>query len=170
VRSVAALHRSDARAGRPSGIVGQEEILAQWEALIVGGHVDPAEVAVAFERDPEHVVGLTLHPLGPLPHEGDRRHARIVARQAVGDDAQPVRRGVAPEVVDDLHGRTRVDAGQIAQELKAELGFVVQPGDDRDDVTGRDAHLGLVVALSDGPGQLRGEAGLEARLEMAIHA
>ena len=41
--------------------------------------------------DAEHVVGLALHPLGALPQEGDRRDARVVARQAVGDDPQPVR-------------------------------------------------------------------------------
>ena len=39
-----------------------------------------------------------------------------------------------------------------------------------DDVAGRDPDLGLVVALADRAGQLRAEAGLEARLEMAIHA
>ena len=53
---------------------------------------------------------------------------------------------------------------------KLKIRLVVERGDDRDDVTGRDPHLGLVVALPDRAGQLRGEAGLEARLEMAIHA
>ncbi len=35
---------------------------------------------------------------------------------------------------------------------------------------GADPDLGLVVALPDRAGELRAEAGLEARLEMAIHA
>ena len=57
----------------------------------------------------------------------------------------------APEVVDDLHGLARVHAGQVGQQLEAELGLVVEGGQDRDHVAGRDPDLGLVVALADGP-------------------
>ena len=39
-----------------------------------------------------------------------------------------------------------------------------------DDVARPDPDLGLVVALADGPGQRVAEAGLEARLERAVHA
>ena len=73
-------------------------------------------------------------------------------------------------MVDDLHDHARVHAGKVAQELEVQIRLVVERGDHRDHVTGRDPHLGLVVALPDRTGQLRGEAGLEARLEMAIHA
>ena len=38
------------------------------------------------------------------------------------------------------------------------------------DVAGADADLGLVVALPDRTGQRVAEAGLEARLERAVHA
>ena len=63
-----------------------------------------------------------------------------------------------------------VDAGEVRQELEAEIGLVVEGGQHRDDVAGPDAHLGLVVALADRPGQLLAEAGLEAGLEPSIHA
>ena len=68
----------------------------------------------------------------------------------------------APEVVDDLHDLAGVDAAQVGQELEAELGLVVERGQDDDHVARPDAHLGLVVALADRTGQLVGEAGLEA--------
>ena len=71
------------------------------------------------------------------------------------------------QFLSDLAG---VDTGEVAQELEIEIRLVVEGGDHRDDVTGRDPDLGLVMALPDRAGQLRGEAGLEARLEMAIHA
>ena len=168
-RGVGPLHRPDAGARGAGRVVRQVEVLAQREALVVGRHVDAAQVAVALERDAEHVVGLALHPLGALPHERDRRDARVVARQAVGDDPQPVRRRGAPQVVDDLHDLARVDAGQVGEELEPELGLVVERGDDLGHVARPDADLGLVVALADGPGQLLAEAALQAGLERAVH-
>ena len=121
------LHGAHAHARRARGVVGQQEVLAQREALVVGRHVDAAQVAVALEDDAEHVVGLALGPLGAVPEEGDRRHARVVARQAVGDDAQPVRARAA------TRGGRRpacvvpgVDAGEVGQQLEAQLRVVVQ--------------------------------------------
>ena len=63
-----------------------------------------------------------------------------------------------------------IDPGEVAQELEAEVGLVVERGQDRDDVAGADAHLGLVVALADRSGQLLAEAGLQALLEASVHA
>src|SRR5688572_2591786 len=57
---VGLLHVPDAATRRTRGIVGQVEVLAQREARVVGRHVDPAQVPVALEDDPEHVVGLAL--------------------------------------------------------------------------------------------------------------
>src|SRR4029078_2085309 len=62
--------------GGPAGVRGQVEVLAQREARVVGRHVDAAKVAVALERDPEHVVGLALHPLGARTQVGRARGAR----------------------------------------------------------------------------------------------
>src|SRR3954447_19946343 len=70
---------SEPLAGRSGGVVGQQEVLAQREARVVGRHVDPSKVAVALEDDAEHVVGLTLGPLGALPDEGHARDARVIA-------------------------------------------------------------------------------------------
>ncbi len=169
-RGVGLLHRPDTGARGAGGVVGQVEVLAQREALVVGRHVDPAQVAVALERDAEHVVGLALHPLGALPQERDRGHPGVVARQPVGDDAQPVRRRLAPQVVHDLHVPAGVDAAQVGEELEPERRLVVQRGQQLGHVAGRDADLGLVVPLADGAGQLRGETALEPGLERAIHA
>ena len=58
-------------------------------------------------------------------------------------------RRLAPEVVDDLHDLAGVHAGEIAQELEAELGLIVQCADHGHDVARADADLGLVVALPD---------------------
>ncbi len=168
-RRVGLLHVADAGAGRAGRIVGQVEVLAEREALVVGRHVDPAQVAIALERDPEHVVGLALHPLGALPQEGDRRDARVLARQAVGDDPEPVRRRLAPEVVDDLHLGPGVDAGEVGEELEAELRLVVERPHRVRDVARPDPDLGLVVALADGAGQALAEARLEAPPEDGIH-
>src|SRR5206468_2319368 len=67
-RGMRPLHRPDPTARRSGRVVRQEEVLAEWEALVVGRQVDPPEVAIALERDAEHVVGLAFHPLRALPH------------------------------------------------------------------------------------------------------
>src|SRR3954454_4195830 len=71
-RLVGLLHVADAGTRRTRRVVGEVEVLPEGIALVVGRHVDPAQVAVALERDPEHVVGLALHPLGALPQERHR--------------------------------------------------------------------------------------------------
>ena len=72
-------------------------------------------------------------------------------------------------MVDDLHDLAGIDAGQVRQELEVEVRLVVEGGQDRDDVSRADPHLGLVVALADRSGQGRAEATLQARLERSIH-
>jgi hypothetical protein len=109
------------------------------------------------------------YPLGARPEERERRGARIVARQAVSDHPQPVRRGDAPQVVDDLHGLARVHAGQVGEEFEAEVRVVVQLGHHRHDVARPDADLGLVMALPDRAGQAIIEVGFEPPLEASIH-
>src|SRR5580765_4783360 len=69
-RCVGLLHVADTGAGGAGGVVGQVEVLAEREALVIGRHVDPAKVAIALEDDAEHVVGLALHPFGALPQGG----------------------------------------------------------------------------------------------------
>ena len=162
-RALGPLHVADTAARRSGGVVRQVEVLAQREARVVRRHVDPPQVAIALEDDPEHVVGLALHPLGALPQEGRRRHARVVARQAVGDHAQPVRRRGAPEVVDDLHLLAGVDAGEVGEHREGEVRLVMQAAQDVDDVARADPDLGLVVAL---PGRAVQDA-LESRLQPA---
>ena len=106
--------------GRARGVVGQVEVLAEREARVVRRHEDPAQVAVALEDDPEHVVGLALEPLGALPEEGDRRDRGASRGRGRRRSPAASRSGRAPEVVDDLHRRPGVDAGQVGQELEAE--------------------------------------------------
>src|SRR5689334_14861548 len=77
-RRVGLLLVSNAGAGGAGGVICQEEVLPQWEARVIGRHVDAPQVAIALERDPEHVVGLAFLPLGALPEERDRGHARVV--------------------------------------------------------------------------------------------
>ena len=73
-------------------------------------------------------------------------------------------------MVDDLHRRTGVDAGQVRQEGEAELGLVVEGPDDLPGVAGAYTQLGLVVTLADGPGQALAEAALEAAAKGWVHA
>ena len=54
-----------------------------------------------------------------------------------------------------------------ARNSKPNVRLVVERGQDLGDVAGADAHLGLVVALADGPVRLLAEAGLQAGLERA---
>ncbi len=167
--AVGLLHVPDTGARRAGCVVGQVEVLAEREALVVGRHVDPAKVAIALERDPEHVVGLALHPLGALPHEGDRRRARVLPGQPDGDHPEPIGRRLAPEVVNDLHLGPGVDAGQVGEEVEAEFGLVVEHAHGVSDVARPDPDLRLVVALADGAGQALAEARLEASPEDRIH-
>ena len=106
-RGVGLLDGADAHAGRAGRVVGQVEVLAQREARVLGRHEDAAQVAVALEDDAEHVVGLALQPLRARPQESDRGAARVLARQALDDDAQPVGAPLAPQVIDHLHRRRR---------------------------------------------------------------
>ena len=69
----------------------------------------------------------------------------------------------APQVVHDLHHLAGVDAGEVGQELEPERRLVVERGDHLGHVAGRDADLGLVVALADGAGQLRRRSGASRR-------
>ena len=75
----------------------------------------------------------------------------------------------APEVVDDLHHLAGVDAGEVGQELEAELGLVVERAQDLDDVAGADPDLGLVVALADRPVRRSPKRASSRRLEGSIH-
>jgi hypothetical protein len=66
-------------------------------------------------------------------------------------------------VVDDLHHLAGIDAGQVGQDLEAEIYGVVQGAQHVRHVARRDADLGLVVALADrdrscAPGAPRGGA------------
>src|SRR2546426_2474378 len=80
------LEVADAAGRGLGGVVGEVEVLAQGEARVVGRHVDAAQVAVALERDPEHVVGLALLPLGALPEEGHGWDPRVIPGEAIDDD------------------------------------------------------------------------------------
>ncbi len=159
-RGVGLLHVTLAGAGRSGGVVGQEEVLAQGEAGVVGRHVDPAQIAVALEADAEHVVGLPLRPLGTLPQEGDRGHPGVVALDPVRDHPEPVGRRAAPEVVDDLHHLPGVHPAQVDQELEPELGLVVEGPNHLGQVGRGDPDLGLVVALADRPEERSGRSAI----------
>jgi hypothetical protein len=82
--------------------------------------------------------------------------ARIVARQALADDAQPVRCQVREQVQHDLHRFAGVHAGEVREDLEPEDRVVMQCPHHLGVVRGRDADLGGVVArrhgaLSRGP-------------------
>ena len=160
------LHVADALARPARGVIGHGEVLAQGEGQVVGRHVDAAQVAVALEVDAEHVVGLALAPFGTGPQEGDRGHARVLAGQAVGDDAQPVGRERAPEVVDDLHGHAGVDAADVGQQLEAQVAVLAQRAHDQ-------RHRGRLDDQLDGVAHGLGghhQMIAEAFIELAEHA
>jgi hypothetical protein len=73
-------------------------------------------------------------------------------------------------VVDDLHRRPGVDAGQVSEEREAELGLVVERPDDLPGVARTDPQLGLVVTLANRPAETFAEAALDAAAEGWVHA
>jgi len=73
-------------------------------------------------------------------------------------------------VIDHLHHRPGIDAGQVAEHLEPESRLVVERRQHRHHVARTDAHLGLVMPLADRSGQLLAEAGLQALLEASVHA
>ena len=123
-----------------------------WSFARDGGpvlrHQDAAQVRMAVERDPEHVVDFALAPVQRLPHARQRRHARIGARHldlhaqplrdvAVGRDAERY------EVQHHLEARLArqvVDAGDVGSERESQLGAVAQGQAHVDDVFAGDVH------------------------------
>jgi len=73
-------------------------------------------------------------------------------------------------VVDDLHHFPGVHSGEIAQELEAELGVIVECSDHGHDITGTDPNLSFIVALAHGTEESIAEARFEAGPEVAVHA
>src|ERR671932_2178178 len=75
--------------GEEDGLAAHREVASLREALVVLGHQDAAEVRVALEDDPEHVVDLTLLEARRREEVDDRGHSRMVHRHP-GLDVQAV--------------------------------------------------------------------------------
>jgi hypothetical protein len=72
-------------------------------------------------------------------------------------------------VVDDLHVRPGVHAGEVGQEGEVEVGLIAEGAHDVRDVRHRDADLGLVVPLGHRAQEALAEASLEAGTEGSVH-
>jgi len=129
------------------GVTGQWEVLPQWvsvEAVI--GH-DAPQIGVTDEEDTEHVVDLTLVPVGAVVEACDGGYRRGLVGVGLDANARVVTDG--EHVVDDLEalvaGRV-VDGGDVANLCEFGGGVVFEEGEDGDDAVGRDVDLeGLSV-------------------------
>jgi hypothetical protein len=129
------------------GVAGQGEVLPQWVSVeAVVGH-DAPQIGVADEEDTEHVVDLTLVPVGTVVEACDGGYGRGLVGVGLDADARVVADG--EHVVDDLEalvaGRV-VDSGDVADLCEFGGGVVFEEGEDGDDAVGRDVDLeGLSV-------------------------
>ena len=124
------------------GVSSQGEVLPQWVAVeAVVGH-DASEIGVADEEDTEHVVDLTLVPVGTVVEACDGGYGRSLVGVGLDADARVVADG--EHVVDDLEalvaGRV-VDGGDVADLCEFGGSVVFEEGEDGDDAVGRDVDL-----------------------------
>jgi hypothetical protein len=124
-------------------VSGQGEVLPQWVSVeTVVGH-DASQVGVANEEDTEHVVDLTLIPVGAVVKTCDGGYGRCLIGVGLHADARVVADG--EQVVDDLEalvaGRV-VDGSDIADLGELGCGVVFEEGENREDAIGGDVDLG----------------------------
>jgi hypothetical protein len=124
------------------GVSGQGEVLPQWVSVeTVVGH-DAPQIGVADEEDAEHVVDLTLVPVGTVVETCDGRYWRCLIGVGLHADARVVADG--EQVVDDLEalvaGRV-VDGSDIADLGELGCGVVFEEGENREDAIGGDVDL-----------------------------
>lgn len=124
------------------GVAGQREVLPQRVSVeAVVGH-DAPQIGVTDEEDTEHVVDLTLVPVGTVVEACDGGYGRSLVGVGLDADARVVADG--EHVVDDLEalvaGRV-VDGGDVADLCEFGGGVVFEEGEDGDDAVGRDVDL-----------------------------
>jgi len=116
------------------GVSGQGKVLPQWvsvEAIV--GH-NASEIGVADEEDTEHVVDLTLVPVGTVVETCDGWYGRCLVGIGLHANARVV--ADREQVVDDLEtlvaGRV-VDGGDVADLGVLGGGVVFEEGEDGKD-------------------------------------
>jgi hypothetical protein len=129
------------------GVASQGEVLPQWVSVeAVVGH-DAPQIGVADEEDAEHVVNLTLVPVGTVVEACDGGNGRGLVGVGLDADARVVTDG--EHVVDDLEALVAggvVDSGDVADLCEFGGSVVFEEGEDGDDAVGRDVDLeGLSV-------------------------
>src|SRR5450756_1984105 len=95
--------------------------------------------------DTGEVMQIVYHLWSPMNSDW----LRVFARDAVGDDPQPGGIHRAPEVIHDLHDLACVHAGEVGQDLKAQIQGVVEDPEYVRHGPRSNANLGFVVALVD---------------------
>lgn len=125
------------------GVSSQGEVLPQWVAVeAVVGH-DTSEIGVADEEDTEHVVDLTLVPVGAVVEACDGGYGRCLVGVGLHANARVVADG--EQVVDNLEtlvaGRV-VDGSDVADLSEFGGGVVFEEREDGKDTVGRDVDLG----------------------------
>lgn len=130
------------------GVTGQREVLPQWVSVeAVVGH-DTPQIGVTDEEDTEHVVNLTLVPVGAVVEGCDGGYGRGLVGVGLDADTRVVADG--EHVVDDLEalvaGRV-VDSGDVADLCELGGGVVFEEGEDGDDAVRRDVDLEGLSAL-----------------------
>lgn len=131
------------------GVSGQGEVLPQWVSIeTVVGH-DAPQVGVANEEDTEHVVDLTLVPVGSVVETCDGRYGRCLVGVGLHANARVVADG--EQVVDNLEAL--VASGVVDGSDVADLGVlggsvVFEEGEDGEDAIGGDVDLGGRVSIS----------------------
>jgi hypothetical protein len=136
------------------GVAGQGEVLPQWVSVeAVVGH-DAPQIGVTDEEDTEHVVNLTLVPVGTVVEACDGGYGRGLVGVGLDANARVVTDG--EHVVDDLEalvaGRV-VDGGDVADLCEFGGGVVFEEGEDGDDAVGRNVDLeGGIVSMYEGVG------------------
>src|SRR5690606_19741342 len=94
---------------RAAETAAQRKVLPQRVTLrVVLGHQDPAQVRVAVEADPEHVVRLALEPVRTRPQRHDRVDLQRVQRELHLHAKRTTVRD-RPELVDDLQRTTAAE-------------------------------------------------------------
>lgn len=131
------------------GVSGQGEVLPQWVSVeTVVGH-DAPQIGVANEEDTEHVVDLTLIPVGSVVETCDGGYGRCLVGVGLHANARVVADG--EQVVYNLEtlvaGRV-VDGSDVADLGVLGSGVVFEEGEDGEDAVGGDVDLGGRVSIS----------------------
>ena len=110
-------HRFDVDDARPrlDHAGEQREVLAQRVALEVGGQVHVAQIGMTVEADPEHLVALTLVPVGA----GEHRAPGVDGEVVVGDVGLD---GDADVSVDIDEAGEHLESGVAAGDALTDLG------------------------------------------------